>query len=98
MTTTTDIYISSNHMMLIMSALRDLVEKHHNTSDEFAILADGLRHGGQMAFWAEGEDGAVAADRMKDEFACLADSTKDLIALLEDYEFDQMSLSPLYRD
>jgi len=98
MTTTTDIHISSAHMMLIMSALRHLVEKHHSTSDEFAILADGLRNGGQMAFWAEGEDGAVAADAMKDEFARLAESTKDLIAMLEDHEFDQMSLSPLFRD
>ena len=98
MTTTTDIYISSNHMMLIMTGLRDLVEKHHATSDEFATLAHNLRNGGQMAFWAEGEDGAVAADAMKDEFARLAESAKELISTLEDHEFDQMSLSPLYRD
>lgn len=98
MTTTTDIHISSDQMMLIMAGLHNLVEKHRQTSDEFAILADGLRHGAKMAFWAEGEDGAVAADRMKDEFSRLAHNAVDLIEMLEDYEFDNMLLSQLYRD
>jgi len=85
-------------MMLIVGALRDLIEKHHETSAEFGLLAENLRNGGQMAFWAKGEAGVVAADKMKEEFIRLANNAAELVETLEDYEFDEMLLSQLYRD
>ena len=71
-------------MSTIENALRVAFDHYGKASEEFAEVARALRAGDEVPMFASGEAGAVAADRLREQFESQRDDCDALLDILHD--------------
>lgn len=73
-----------HELRTIENALQVAFDHYGKASEEFASVADALRAGADVPMFASGEAGAVAADRLRDQFESQRDDCEALLEILHD--------------
>jgi len=72
--------LTEDESTAITNALGVAAERFDEHVASFRTLAEQLRAGGTMPLWAEGEMGAIAAERMATQFQLQAEKLRGLIS------------------
>ena len=75
-----------HEMFTIEGALSVALEEYKKNREQFLALADRLRAGESFPLFADGEDGARAAERLAQRFEQQHDSCVELLEVMADGE------------
>lgn len=98
METATKVLLSGSDMSDIINALSHISDSRQESSYLFDNMAVELRKGNSIPMWADGESGAIAAERMAEEFRRQSRSATDLINRIEQFDYCETTLSFTYED
>ena len=98
METATKVHLSGSEMSEIIDALNHISDSREESSYLFDNMAVELRKGNSVPMWADGESGAIAAERMAEEFRRQSRAAIDLINRIEQFYYCEVMLSFAYED